>query len=88
MLPADFERDLWLDPLTFFGLVGSSIVGGFYSDLFRADGFSKSKAEIWLIPKAREYLEREGVTPPLPLIPLQPMNAPNPHTLWRLLFWC
>jgi hypothetical protein len=66
-LPADFNRELWLDPLTFQGLVGHSFAGGFYFDLFRQDGFAKSKAELWLIPKARKYLVREGVTSPLPL---------------------
>jgi len=66
-MPPDFDRELWLDPLAFFGLTGHAVASGFYFDLFRPDGFAKSKAELWLIPKAREYLEREGVISPLPL---------------------
>jgi hypothetical protein len=51
-LPADFDRDLWFDPLTFEGLIGSSFAreGSAYSSLFRADGFAKPKAELMQIP--------------------------------------
>lgn len=50
-LPADFDRDLWLDPLTFQGLVGAAIATDLYSDLFREDGFAKPKAELMKDPR-------------------------------------
>lgn len=47
-LPADFDSALWLDPLTFQGLVGATLASSKveYRELFRADGFSKSIAEL------------------------------------------
>lgn len=49
-LPADFDRDLWPDPLTFQGLVGLALSNGHYLELFRADGFAKPKAELMQLP--------------------------------------
>jgi hypothetical protein len=68
-LPADFDRELWLDPLTFQGLVGSACCDGYYTDLFREDGFAKPIAELMEMPKARKYIERKGITLPLGLTP-------------------
>lgn len=45
-LPADFDRDKWLDPLMFEGLIGATIASGMYSELFRPDGFAKPIAEL------------------------------------------
>jgi hypothetical protein len=45
-MPADFDRDLWLDPLRFEGLVGAAIACGLYRDLFREDGFAKPIADL------------------------------------------
>ena len=59
-LPADFDRDLWPDPITFQGLVGVALSNGGYSDLFRADGFSKSLAELQQIPWAAAKLAKWG----------------------------
>jgi len=43
------ERD-HLSPLTFQALVGSALAGGFYTDLFRADGFAKTQEELVRVP--------------------------------------
>jgi hypothetical protein len=48
VLPADFGRALWLDPLKFQGLVGAVLASSKvdYCDLFRADGFAKPEGEL------------------------------------------
>ena len=51
MLPPDFDRTKWFSPLTFEGIVGSALAHGIYRELFRADGFAKSKAELLADPK-------------------------------------
>lgn len=45
-LPKDFDPALWLDPLTFQGLIGAAIAKGNYSKLFRPCGFAKSISEL------------------------------------------
>ncbi len=50
-LPADFDKDLWFDPLTFQAIVGRSLAIGKYTDLFREDGFAKPKADLLAIPE-------------------------------------
>lgn len=47
-LPADFDREHWLDPLTFEGLVGATLASPKveYRDLFREDGFAKPIASL------------------------------------------
>lgn len=62
-LPADFDRDLWLDPLTFQGLIGTAIAmrGNVYAKLFRAsDGFAKPIAELRQVPEIAHLLPPEG----------------------------
>lgn len=49
-VPTDFDRDLWFDPLTFQGLVGTSLSNGKYNDLFRPDGFAKPRDELTKLP--------------------------------------
>lgn len=60
-LPADFDRDLWLDPLSFEGLVGAAIAHGLYAELFREDGFAKSVAQLREHPKVAKLLDRAAV---------------------------
>jgi hypothetical protein len=57
-LPSDFNRDLWLDPLTFEGLVGAAIADGLYSELFRADGFAKPIGELRQDKRLARLIER------------------------------
>lgn len=45
-LPPDFDRELWLDPLSFEGLIGRALASGMYAELFREDGFAKPIAEL------------------------------------------
>lgn len=47
-LPADFDSDLWLDPLRFEGLIGRVMASRKvdYTDLFREDKFAKPIAEL------------------------------------------
>lgn len=47
-LPADFDRELWLDPLAFKGLVGRVLASdkAEYASLFRDDGFAKPIADL------------------------------------------
>lgn len=47
-LPADFNRELWLDPLKFEGLIGAVLASSKieYRDLFRSDGFAKPIADL------------------------------------------
>lgn len=47
-LPPDFDRSLWLDPLTFQGLIGATLASSKvnYCDLFREDGFAKPIASL------------------------------------------
>lgn len=47
-LPADFDSALWLDPLTFQGLIGATLASSKveYRDLFRKDGFAKPISEL------------------------------------------
>lgn len=59
-LPPDFQADLWLDPLTFQGLIGASIAQGSYLDLFRPEGFAKSEAELRRTPWIAAHLDRES----------------------------
>ena len=66
-LPADFDRELWFDPLTFQGLIGSALAreGACYSSLFRADGFAKPKADLMQIPWVAKKIaawERDAAT--------------------------
>jgi len=48
-------EDDYLSPLTFQSLIGSSFVGDFYSDLFRADGSPKTQAELQRVPKIWQW---------------------------------
>lgn len=72
-LPADFDADLWLDPLTFQFLLGHVFAhpaNHLYSRLFRADGFAKPKAELMALPELQRFFQERGDlpsdTPPLP----------------------
>lgn len=58
-LPADFDPELWPDAAMFQGLVGSAIAGGYYTDLFRADGFCKPLADLRQHPKIAKHIDRE-----------------------------
>jgi hypothetical protein len=75
-LPPDFDRDLWLCPLTFQGLVGNALCYGYYKDLFREDQFAKPISDLMNVPKARKYLERECITPPEQPTPFQSAHRP------------
>jgi hypothetical protein len=59
-LPADFDRGLWLDPMTFQGLVGAVLASSKveYRELFRADGFAKPQAELRQNRHIAKILER------------------------------
>lgn len=58
-LPADFDSSLWLDPLTFQGLVGATLASRKveYRDLFRADGFAKPKEELRKNPHIAKLID-------------------------------
>ncbi len=58
-LPADFDRDLWFDPMTFEGLIGVALSRHKYAELFRADGYAKPKAESIQLPWVRDAVEQE-----------------------------
>jgi hypothetical protein len=47
-LPPDFDREKWLDPLAFQGLIGAVLADrrASYRALFRADGFAKPIDEL------------------------------------------
>lgn len=61
-LPPDFDRELWLDPLAFQGLVGRALAADVYSRLFRPDGFAKPIAELSQDPDVAKLLP--GYKPP------------------------
>jgi len=77
-LPPDFDHDLWLDPLSFFGLVGTVCAQSkvSYRDLFREDGFAKPKADLMKVPgmavlafqvvDAKTWKELAPLVPPIP----------------------
>lgn len=63
-LPADFDKDLWLDPLTFQGLIGAVIADSRadYRSLFRAsDNFAKPIAELVKDPAILRIMRNLGV---------------------------
>lgn len=57
-LPADFDQALWLDPLSFQGLIGRVIARSDieYRSLFREDGFAKPIADLQADPKIARLL--------------------------------
>jgi hypothetical protein len=61
-VPRDFERQLWLDPLKFQGLIGAVLASKEveYTELFRADGFAKPEADLRSDPRIAELLDRVG----------------------------
>ena len=58
-LPADFDPDLWFDPMTFEGLIGVALSRHKYAELFRPDGYAKPKAELMQLPWVRDAVEQE-----------------------------
>lgn len=61
-LPADFDRELWLDPLTFQGLVGATLASRKveYRELFRKDGFAKPIADLRENPEIAKLIDALG----------------------------
>lgn len=60
-LPADFDQALWLDPLSFQGLIGRVIASSKvdYSSLFREDGFAKPLADLRADPNIAKLLPQD-----------------------------
>lgn len=60
-LPSDFDPALWLDPLSFQGLIGSVIARSDieYRSLFRADGFAKKLADLQADPKIARIIAEQ-----------------------------
>lgn len=61
-LPADFDPSLWLDPLTFQGLIGATLASRKveYSELFREDGFAKPVAKLRENPNIAKLIDELG----------------------------
>lgn len=59
-LPADFDCALWLDPLTFEGLVGATLASEKieYRELFREDGFAKPIDKLRENPAIAKIIDR------------------------------
>jgi hypothetical protein len=57
MVPADFDRTIWLHPLAFQGLIGAALAHGIYAELFRPDGFAKPIAELRLDQRVAKLMD-------------------------------
>jgi hypothetical protein len=55
-LPKDFDASLWFSPLTFQGIIGRGMAHNVYRQLFRPDGFARTKAELLADPSVAKAM--------------------------------